>query len=203
MYLKKLELHNQEQTMKLKRILCNILLSPIHLCNRDASSVMLAGSQAWDWGFLTHHALFIDQSNRVCKMRITQHEENRGEGTEGRWEEERRKDRGAKVTHCGRKTWRRGRNEKKNGKKEWHGGHFQIFISYFSELNPRIVLGAGEQWGGGNEYRTKSPDSFSRLARNLHLLNVSLVSWFVFRAQAERWAGNFRVLLRFVSGLCS
>lgn len=117
MYLKKLELHNQEQTMKLKRILCNILLSPIHLCNRDASSVMLAGSQAWDWGFLTHHALFIDQSNRVCKMRITQHEENRGEGTEGRWEEERRKDRGAKVTHCGRKTWRRGRNEKKKRKK--------------------------------------------------------------------------------------
>jgi len=49
---------------------------------------MLAGSQAWDWGFLTRHALFIGQSNRVCKMRITQHEENRGEeggGGSKRW----------------------------------------------------------------------------------------------------------------------
>lgn len=89
--------NSKKQTMKLERIICDIPLSPIHLRNRDASSVMLAGSQAWDWGFLTHHALFIVQSNRVCKMRITQHEENRGEGTEGRRGGEGRKARGAKV----------------------------------------------------------------------------------------------------------
>lgn len=35
-------------------------------------------------------------------MRITQHEENRGEGTEGRRRGEGRKERGAKVRPCGR-----------------------------------------------------------------------------------------------------
>lgn len=86
-----------KQTM-LERVLCDIPLSILFISrNRDASPVMLAGSQAWHWGFLTHHALFIVQSNRVCKMRITQHEENRGKGDWGRSGGEQRKERGAKV----------------------------------------------------------------------------------------------------------
>ncbi len=165
--------------MKLERILCDIPLSPIHLRNRDASSVMLAGSQAWDWGFLTHHALFIVQSNRVCKMRITQHEENRGEGTEGRRGGEGRKKRGAKVRD------RVEEKEIKEKKRERDTGRRQTSISYPFQVNPRIVFGVCEQWGGGNEYGTRSPDSSTRLAHNLHLLNARLVSWFVFRAQTE------------------
>lgn len=109
-------------------------LFPIHLRNRDASSVMLAGSQAWHWGFLTHHALFIVQSNRVCKMRITQHEENRREGTEGKSGGERRKEKGAKVReHVEEK-------EIKEKKRERDSGHCQTSISYPCQVNPWIVF---------------------------------------------------------------
>lgn len=125
--------------MKLERILCDIPLSPIHLCNRDASSVMLTGSQAWDWGFLTHHALFIVQTNRVCKMRITQHEENRWEGTEGRRGGEGGKEKGAKVRYSVEE------KEIKEKKREWDSGHCQISISYAFQVNPRTVFGVGEQ----------------------------------------------------------
>lgn len=171
----------KKQTMKLDRSLCDIPLSPIHLRNRDASSVMLTGSQAWDWGFLTHHALFIVQSNRVCKMRITQHEENRGEETWGEERGRREEREGSKGERwCGRE-----RDKGEGKKKGSDSGHCQIFISYPFQVNPRTVSWVCEQWGGGNEYGTGSPDSSTRLAHNLHLLNVHLVSRFVFWAQTE------------------
>lgn len=109
-------------------------------------------------------------------MRITQHEENRGEGTEGRRGGEGRKERGAKV--------RDGVVEKEL-KEKADSGHGQNFIFHPFQVNPEIVSGVCEQWGGGNEYGTGSPDSSTRLTHNLHLLNVRLVSRFVFRAQAE------------------
>jgi len=49
-------------------------------------------------------------------MRITQHEENRVEGTDGRREREGRKEREAKVRQCGRE------RDKGEDKKEGHSG---------------------------------------------------------------------------------
>ena len=67
-------------------------------------------------------------------MRITQHEENRGEGTEGRRGGEGRKEKGAKV--------RDGMEEKeiKEKKREQDSGHCQISISYPFQVNPWIVF---------------------------------------------------------------
>ncbi len=112
-------------------------------------------------------------------MRITQHEENRGEGTEGRSGGKGRKARGAKVRD------RVEKKEIKEKKRERDSGHCQTSISYLFQVNPRIVFGVCEQWGEGNEYGSGSPDSSTRLAHDLHLLNVRLVSRFVFRAQTE------------------
>lgn len=78
-----------------------------------------------------------------------------------------------------------GRERDKGEKRERDGGHCQISISYPFQVNPRIVLRVCEQWGRGNEYGTGSLDSSTTLAHNLHLLNVRLVSRFVFRAQTE------------------
>lgn len=112
-------------------------------------------------------------------MRITQHEENRGEGTEGRTGREGRKERGAKVRD------RVEEKEIKEKKKEQDSGHCRTSISSLFQVNPWIVFGVCEQRGGGNEYGAGGPDSSTRLVRNLHLLNVRLASCFVFRAQTE------------------
>lgn len=107
-------------------------------------------------------------------MRITQHEENRGEGTEGRCGGDQRGERGAKVReHVEEK-------EIKEKERERDSGRCRTSISHPSQLNPWIVFGVCAQRGEGNEYGTSSPNSSSRLAYNLHLLSVRVVSWFVF-----------------------
>lgn len=63
-------------------------------------------------------------------MRITQHEENRGEGTEGRSGEER----GAKVRD------RVEEKEIKEEKRERDSGHCQTSISSPFQVNPWIVF---------------------------------------------------------------
>lgn len=90
-----------------------------------------------------------------------------------------RKERGAKVRDSVEE------KEIKEKKREQDSGHCQISISHPFRVNPGIVFGVCKQRGGGNEYGTGSPDSSTRLAHNLHLLNVRVVSWFVFRAQTE------------------
>lgn len=67
------------------------------------------------------------------------------EGGEGR------KERGAKVRD------RVEEKEIKEKKGERDSGHRQTSISSPSQVNPRIVFGVCEQWGGGNEYGTGSP----------------------------------------------
>lgn len=67
-------------------------------------------------------------------MRITQHEENRGAGTEGRRGGEGRKERGAKVRDGVEK-----KEIKETKKKERDSGHCQIFISDPFQVNPRTV----------------------------------------------------------------
>lgn len=109
-------------------------LYPIHLRNRDASPVMLAGSQAWHWGFLTHHALFIVQSNRVCKMRITQHEENRGKGTEGRSGGEQRRGEEQRWESLEE----RDREEMRERESEWTLSEPPFPLTF--RLTPRIVF---------------------------------------------------------------
>lgn len=127
-------LNAEKQTM-LERVLCDIPLSILFISrNRDASPVMLAGSQAWHWGFLTHHALFIVQSNRVCKMRITQHEENRGKGDWGeKWGRAEEGERSKGESARGGKRWRgKERRETVDTVRTSISSHFQV--------NPRIVF---------------------------------------------------------------
>lgn len=100
-------------------------------------------------------------------------------GLRGEVGERGRKTRGAKVRD------RVEEKEIKEKKRERDSGHCETSISYLFQVNPWIVFGVCEQWGEGNEYGTGSPDSSTRLAPDLHLLNVRLVSWFVFRAQTE------------------
>lgn len=73
-------------------------------------------------------------------MRITQHEENRGEGTEGRSGGEGSKERGAKVRD------RVEKKEIKEKRRERDSEHYQTSISYPFQVNPWIVFGVREQW---------------------------------------------------------
>lgn len=65
-------------------------------------------------------------------MKITQHEENRGEGTEGG--EEGEKEKGAKVRECVEQ------KEIKEKKREQDSGHCQTSVSYPFSINPGIVF---------------------------------------------------------------
>ena len=105
-------------------------------------------------------------------MRITQHEENRGEGIEGRGEGRGEGGKGGTKVRDGVEE-----KEIKEEKREQDSGHCQISISHPFQVNPGIVFGVCEKRGAGNEYGSGSPDSLTRLAHNLHLLNVRLVSW--------------------------
>lgn len=180
--------------------ICDSLPSPIHLCNRDASSVMLAGSQAWDWGFLTHHALFIVQSNRVCKMRITQHEENRG--GKGVWRETRV---GAGRRRGGQRwdaTWKRGRYRREERVRKWTLSDLLLLFPLM--FTPGLLL---ELVSSGEEemnMEVGAPDSSTKIGSQFAFVKcASCESVCIPSTNCNVWAGDFRVLLRFVSSLRS
>lgn len=108
-------------------------------------------------------------------MRITQHEENRGEGTEGRRRGEGRKERGAKVRYSV--------EEKEIKEKKRKSETVDTVRSPFPipfRLTPGRFLEFVNSGVEEMNMEPRGPDSSTRLAHNLHLLNVCLVSWFVF-----------------------